>query len=81
MFCDLFYEGELVFAFFDDAEAVDGLLGGDFGAVDRDGVTRNKLARFAFAGGEAGFGEDVGEAAADLGNREALGKKINIFIG
>ena len=67
------HKGELVFAFFDEGWSGDCLVGGGFGAVERDGVAGDKLAGFAFAGGQTGGGEGVNQAGADGGCREVLG--------
>ena len=69
---------EFVFAFFDEAELIDWLVGGDFGAVDRDSIGGDELAGFALAAGEAGGDEDVNESLAGFGGREALGEKFDV---
>lgn len=79
--CQLTDESELVFAFFDEAEAGNRLIFGDFGAIYRDGVASDKLASFAFTGSEASSGENIDKRLANCGSWEALGEKVEIFRG
>ena len=67
-------KNELVFAFFDEAELGNGLVFGDFGAINRDGVAGDEFARFTLAAGKASFGENVDKSCASFGGREALGE-------
>ena len=76
----LFYEGKLVFATLDERELVNWLIGGDFGAIYRDGVTFEELAAFALAASETGLDEDVEKIGAFRGGREALGEEF-YFVG
>ena len=72
-------ECELVFAFFDERQLGDGLVGGDFLAIDRDGVAGDELAGFAFTRCEASGNEDVDEVAKSS-SREAFSEEFD-FVG
>ena len=49
------HDGKFVFAFFDDGDLVDINFCGDFGAVNRDGISRDKFAGFFLGIGEFGI--------------------------
>lgn len=72
-------ERELVFAFFDERQLGDGLVGGDFLAIDRDGVAGDELAGFTFTRCEASGNKNVDEVAKSS-SREAFCKKLD-FVG
>ena len=72
-------ERELVFAFFDERQFGDGLVGGDFLAIDRDGVASDELAGFTFTRCEASGNENVDEVAKS-GSREAFSEEFD-FVG
>lgn len=72
-------ERELVFAFFDERQLGDGLIGGDFLAIDRDGVVGDELASFTFTRCEASGNENVDEVA-ESNSWEAFCKKLD-FVG
>lgn len=77
----LLYEGEFVLAFLDKGKGRNSLVLGSFDAINRDGVARDKLARFAFTAGEAGFGEDIDESFACFGGWEALCEELDVVFG
>ena len=70
----LFDECEFVLATLDEGEFVDRGVSGDFFAINRDSITFEELAAFAFTGGETGLDENIEELGAFGGGREAFGK-------
>lgn len=72
-------ERELVFAFFDERQLGDGLVGGDFLAIDRDGVAGDELAGFTFTRRETSDNENVDEVTKSS-SREAFSEEFD-FVG
>lgn len=67
-------EGELVFAFFNEAKLGDGLVGSNFDTINRDGVASDEFARFIFAAGELSCNEDINERLAGGSSWDILGE-------
>ena len=76
----LSYDGEFVFAFFDEAGVVQSnSFVGNFGAVYRDGIAGEGLFSVGFGRAEAGFNQNIYDIAALFRGWEKFGKRVKIF--